>query len=523
MAGSVGPRARVSLLGGIRLDAESAALVAELLERSEIVVSDALMDVACSGGPDSTALAVLAVAAGRRVTLHHVDHGIRPTGSAEAAHVVALANLLGAEVVTHDVELGDGDGLEDRARRVRRAVLPAGSATGHTMDDQAETVLLNLLRGAGASGLAAMRRGAEHPLLDLRRVELRRLCALLGLATIDDPSNRDLALRRNAIRHRLLPLAAEVAERDVVPLLARTADLTRADDELLSALAAERLPDPADARSLAAAPGPLAGRALRTWLTEARAEDTVSHPPTMAEVDRVLAVARLEVRATELTGGLRVGRSGGRLLLSRGPAGNLPIVGDAEQVRRRHAWAAGELGEVILTGEQIAERVAQLGAKITEDYADNPPLIVCVLKGAMHFISDLSRAIDLPIEVDFMAVSSYGSATKTSGIVRIVKDLDVDLTGRHVLVVEDIIDSGLTLNYLRKYLSARIPASIEVCTLLLKQGEQRIEQDLRYVGFTIPPTFVVGYGLDVAERYRNLDGVYTFVGNGTAPGQPRKA
>ena len=132
----------MSLLGGIRLDAESAALVAELLERSEIVVSDARLDVACSGGPDSTALAVLAVAAGRRVTLHHVDHGIRPTGSAEAAHVVALATLLGAEVVTHVVELGDGDGLEDRARRVRRAVLPAGSATGHTMDDPAETVLL---------------------------------------------------------------------------------------------------------------------------------------------------------------------------------------------------------------------------------------------------------------------------------------------------------------------------------------------------------------------------------------------
>jgi hypoxanthine phosphoribosyltransferase len=175
----------------------------------------------------------------------------------------------------------------------------------------------------------------------------------------------------------------------------------------------------------------------------------------------------------------------------------------------------GELGEVILTGEQIAERVAQLGAKITEDYADNPPLIVCVLKGAMHFISDLSRAIDLPIEVDFMAVSSYGSATKTSGIVRIVKDLDVDLTGRHVLVVEDIIDSGLTLNYLRKYLSARGPKSIEVCALLLKEGEQRVEPDFRYVGFTIPPSFVVGYGLDVAEKYRNLDGIYTYIGEGS--------
>jgi hypoxanthine phosphoribosyltransferase len=159
--------------------------------------------------------------------------------------------------------------------------------------------------------------------------------------------------------------------------------------------------------------------------------------------------------------------------------------------------------------------VAELGRKITEDYAENPPLLVCVLKGAMLFLSDLARAIELPVDMDFMAVSSYGSATKTSGVVRIVKDLDVDLTGRHVLVVEDIIDSGLTLNYLRKYLAARKPASVEVCALLLKEGEQRIEQDLRYVGFTIPAEFVVGYGLDVAERYRNLDGVYTYIGEGS--------
>jgi hypoxanthine phosphoribosyltransferase len=137
---------------------------------------------------------------------------------------------------------------------------------------------------------------------------------------------------------------------------------------------------------------------------------------------------------------------------------------------------------------------------------------VAVLKGAMLFLSDLCRAIELPVDVDFMAVSSYGSATKTSGVVRIVKDLDSELQGRHVLVVEDIIDSGLTLNYLRRYLNARQPKSLDICALLVKEGEQRVEIPLRYVGFTIPPDFVVGYGLDVAERYRNLRGVHRYKG-----------
>ncbi len=178
----------------------------------------------------------------------------------------------------------------------------------------------------------------------------------------------------------------------------------------------------------------------------------------------------------------------------------------------RPAWAAASLGEVVVDGETLAARVAELGRKITEDYADSPPLLVGVLKGAMLFMSDLARSIELPVEVDFMAVSSYGTATKTSGVVRIVKDLDVDLRDRHVLVVEDIVDSGLTLNYLRRYLGARSPASLEVCALLLKDGEQKIAQSLKYVGFTIPSSFVVGYGLDVGERFRNLQGVYIYVG-----------
>jgi len=163
-----------------------------------------------------------------------------------------------------------------------------------------------------------------------------------------------------------------------------------------------------------------------------------------------------------------------------------------------------DLGAVVVTADQLRERITELGKEITADYQDNPPLLVGVLKGAFMFMADLARCIDLPVEFDFMAVSSYGTATKTSGVVRIVKDLDLDLSGRHVLLVEDIVDTGLTLNYLRKNLQARSPASLEVCALLLREGLQRTDPDLRYVGFRIPADFVVGYGLDVAEQYRNL-------------------
>jgi len=162
------------------------------------------------------------------------------------------------------------------------------------------------------------------------------------------------------------------------------------------------------------------------------------------------------------------------------------------------------LGDVVVGEADLQRRVGELGREITRDYQGRVPLLVGVLKGAFVFMSDLARAIDLPVEFDFMAVASYGSATKTSGVVRIVKDLDLDLTGRHVLVVEDIVDSGLTLSYLRRNLLARHPGSLAVCALLVKKGLQRNELDLAYTGFTIPPDFVVGYGLDVGERYRNL-------------------
>ena len=167
-------------------------------------------------------------------------------------------------------------------------------------------------------------------------------------------------------------------------------------------------------------------------------------------------------------------------------------------------------GKILLSEQQIQERIVQLGQQITKDYANSVPLLVGVLKGAFVYMADLARAIALPVEFDFMAVSSYGNATKTSGVVRIVKDLDIDLSGRDVIVVEDIIDSGLTLSYLRKNLESRGPASLEICALLLRSGRQPNELGLKYVGFEIPPDFVVGYGLDVAERYRNLPDLWSY-------------
>jgi len=487
-----------------------AATVADLLDRCTFPPAGAPLACAVSGGADSLALLVLAAAAGCDVTAIHVDHGLRAGSGAEAGVVAAAAATVGARFERRRVSVPPGPNLEARARAARFGVLPAEVATGHTMDDQAETILVNLLRGASADGLAGMEPGPRHPLLALRRHETHALCAAAGLVPVCDPSNADPAFVRNRVRHELLPLCAAVAGRDPVPLLARQAGVLRDEVALMESLAADAIADPADARAVARAPRPLARRALRGWL---RAATGGGHPPSLAEVDRTLAVAAGAAVGTELAGGRRVRRTGGRLRVEPGDgSGSVTPVTHETAGAGVPAWAEPDVGPVLVGADRVAARVAELGAEITADYADEPPLLVAVLKGAMLFMSDLCRAIALPVDVDFMAVSSYGSATKTSGVVRIVKDLDSELQGRHVLVVEDIIDSGLTLNYLRRYLKARQPKSLEICALLVKEGEQRVDLDLRYVGFTIPPEFVVGYGLDIAERYRNLAGVHHYKG-----------
>jgi hypoxanthine phosphoribosyltransferase len=169
--------------------------------------------------------------------------------------------------------------------------------------------------------------------------------------------------------------------------------------------------------------------------------------------------------------------------------------------------AASEVGEVLVGPEDLRRRVAELAREISRDYRTHPPpslLLVGVLKGAMFFLSDLMRQIEIPVEVDFMAVASYGSATDSSGVVRILKDLDVVIEDRDVLIVEDIVDSGLTLQYLLRNLGSRGPRTLEVCALLTKPQRRKVDLPTRYVGFEIPDRFVIGYGLDYAERHRNL-------------------
>ncbi|HEY1458040.1 MAG TPA: hypoxanthine phosphoribosyltransferase [Solirubrobacteraceae bacterium] len=163
-----------------------------------------------------------------------------------------------------------------------------------------------------------------------------------------------------------------------------------------------------------------------------------------------------------------------------------------------------DVGEVLVAADDLQLRVRDLAKDISRDYAGRRLLLVCVLKGAVFFLSDLMRLIEIPVEIDFMAVASYGSATDSSGVVRILKDLDTPIEGRDVLIVEDIVDSGLTLQYLLRNLGSRDPASLEVCALLTKPSRRKVELPVRYVGFEIPDRFVVGYGLDYAERYRSM-------------------
>jgi len=286
----------------------SGELVAELLTRCAFPPPGTPVQLAVSGGPDSLALMVLAVAAGCPATAVHVDHGIREGSDAEAAVVAAAAERVGARFLSLRVAVPEGPNLEARARAARYSALPAGALTGHTADDQAETVLLNLLRGAALDGLAGFD-PARRPLRALRRAETTALCRAVALTPVTDPSNADPRHRRNRVRSEVIPLLGAVADRDVVAVLARQADLLREDGALLEGLAADL--DPTDAGALAAAPPPLARRAVRRWLRSGPEQ----HPPDAATVARVLAVARGESVATEVGGGRSVRRHAGRLVL----------------------------------------------------------------------------------------------------------------------------------------------------------------------------------------------------------------
>ena len=316
------------------------AFADELLRRCRFPTTRGALSCAVSGGADSLALLVLAVRAGFDVTAIHVDHGLRPGSELEAGFVAGVAERLGArfEARTVGVDAGvspvppeDAPGnLEARAREARYAVLPVDVATGHTADDVAETVLLNLIRGSGLDGLAPLVTPGTlcRPLVAIRRAETVELCHQFGLVPLDDPMNADPRFRRVRVRRDVLPLLNDVAERDVVPLLLRLADAVVDDVAVLSRLAG--VLDPESAVELAEAPVAVSRRAVRGWLLKNGVGD--GHPPSMGTIDRVLAVARGGAARADLVDGWRVSRTRQRLRLDRIDAGKL--ANRVDRVRR---------------------------------------------------------------------------------------------------------------------------------------------------------------------------------------------
>lgn len=286
--------------------AEQPSEYSEFLERCTFPPADTEVVCAVSGGADSSALLILAVAAGCSVKAVHADHRLRPGSEEEADLVKALADSLGAEFEAMTAPVEPGPNLEERARESRYAALPEGALVGHTADDQAETVLLNLLRGAGVAGLAGMRRDARRPMLSLRRSDTQQICRLANHTPLSDPSNQDMSFLRNRVRHEVLPLLADLAGRDIVPLLCRTADVCRDAETLLGRVAADI--DATDVRALTA----LAPEEMR-WAVRGWVEETTGRPPDLAAVLRILKVVAGDAQATDIAGGFNVRRKSGRL------------------------------------------------------------------------------------------------------------------------------------------------------------------------------------------------------------------
>ena len=354
-----------------------------------------------------------------------------------------------------------------------------------------------------------MRRAYDRfvrPLLDVGRADTVTACLVEGLETWDDPHNQDPAYTRVRVRRTVLPMLEEQLGPGVAATLARTADQLRSDMDLLDDLAEAAYADlrAADGAlpvaELAQRPAPVRRRVLRLAALDAGA------PASELFYEHVLAMDALLTdwhgqRWVDLPGPVRCTRADGSAAGRTGPLTRLSTM-DAADV-------PDDLVNVLFTEEQIQGRLRELAAEIEADYAGKDLLIVGILRGAVMVMADLARSFSRHLEMDWMAVSSYGSGTKSSGVVRILKDLDTDISGRHVVIVDEIIDTGLTLSWLTSNLTSRSPASVEICTLLRKPEALTMQVDVKYVGWDIPNEFVVGYGLDYRERYRNLRDIGT--------------
>ncbi len=475
-----------------------------------------LVLVACSGGADSMALAsALAFEApklGVRAGGITVDHGLQDGSDLRAAEVVVRLRALGLDPVDAvAVQVGAEGGPEAAARDARYAALDAaaerhGAAAillGHTRDDQAETVLLGLARGSGTRSLSGMAattgRGGRYrrPFLEVDRQTARKACLIQSLPVWDDPHNADPLYTRSRLRHEGLP-ALEKGDQPVHLFDVAGGEGTR-----------RRRPPPGGPP-----PRPPAGGGGRGAGGGGAAGRFALPPPHRRGGPADHGLARAGDRQPPRAGGCATAgwQTGDPAGLSRtGPPCCMSLMtpNRARVARVDDKDMGSDLQSVLISKEEIDAKLAELAAKIDAEYAGKDLLLVGVLKGAVMVMADLARALSNPVTMDWMAVSSYGAGTQSSGVVRILKDLDTDIKGKHVLIVEDIIDSGLTLSWLLSNLGSREPASLEVCTLLRKPDAAKVAIDVKWIGFDIPNEFVVGYGLDFAEKYRNLPFVGT--------------
>ena len=466
-----------------------------------------------SGGRDSVCMLDLAVrgAGAEAVTALHLNYGLRDDSDEDESYCADLCASLGVTLAVERPRRPEGPGnLQAWARDSRYAAAAAIAqrdgatiVTGHTADDQVETILYRLASSPSRRALLGMRPHdgmLARPLLGCTRAEVTAYCEQRGLAWREDASNAGSAFARNRVRHGLLPELEKIHPAAAQNVL-RTASLLRDEAQVLDALVDAEVDGSSGLaprhRRAGAHGGAGAGAAPARAPAPGRSCRRPSGPrrrPLRRAGHRPAPYRHRDARPRRPCP--RRGRGRGAQLLS---------------ISRLRRVSDRAIGETLVAQEDLKRRVAELGAEVSRDYEGRELVMVGVLKGAVLFLADLMRSIDVPCEIDFMAVSSYGSQTDSSGVVRILKDLDAPIEGRHVLIVEDIIDSGLTLHYLMRNLKARNPASLEVCALLTKPDRLRVDLSPRYVGFEIPNRFAIGYGLDHAQRYRNLDYVAALV------------
>ncbi len=424
---------------------------------------------------------------------------------------------------------------EDALREIRYSFATDRlRATGHTASDQVETVLYRLAASGVAGGIKPKREdGVVRPLLELWREETEAYCRAEGLAYRTDTSNPDT--KRGLIRDQILPLLRQLHPAAAENLLRLAEQRPSKLDELLASSEGSRRIDLGQ--------GLTAVREYeRVWLeqTPVALEGRVRWGPWTIESE----LGGLKVRSWR-PGDRLAGRSkkiqdvfvDAKIPRSQREAWPLVVRGDRRGRGSRHRRGAGceslarrmsvtAVGQVLIDETALRQRIEELGEEISADYAGREVLLVGVLKGAVFFMADLMRQLSLPCEIDFMAISSYGEGTDSSGVVRILKDLDSNITDRHVLILEDIIDTGLTLSYLMRNLGAREPASLEVCALLVKHGRRETDVPVKYVGFEIPNQFVVGYGLDFGRALPQSPARRRFAGRidvGGRENRPRRA